>query len=259
MWRTELKYKSLMETIMYRIKYLLASLFLSFFIFNGISFALSLAPSDYTGFRITPESSGVEGINGYSPEDGGLRIDWIIQAPILNDVDPTNDYWQYQYEFSNADGTDLSPALSHIIFELSDIITQENFDTRIFNANFNVYELKTHTGGPGNPDLPAGIYGVKIDTDANGINGSSPLYTFMSTQEPMWGDFYAKSGGNPKAQAWNVGIATDPVATSFTNWIPVPDTISGDPTPQSAPEPATMFLFGSGLIGFAGLGRKFKK
>ena len=111
-----------METIMYKIKYLLATLFLSFFIFHGNSFALSIAPSDYTGFRTTPEDSGVRGINGYSPNNGGLRIDWIIQAPILDDIDPTNDYWQYQYEFSDADGTDLSPALSHIIFELSDII-----------------------------------------------------------------------------------------------------------------------------------------
>jgi len=84
----------------------------------------------------------------------------------------------------------------------------------------------------------------------------------------MWGDWYAKDGntstsGILNTAAYNASIGTDPttqfnyldfqqgihsVASEGGSWVLTPDTVS------TVPLPAAAWLFGSALLGLAGIG-----
>ena len=197
---------------------------------------------DLIGSRSTPEASGVIGNYGYTPDNGGFKISW--------DITDAGAYWSYSYSFSNANDTQLAPALSHWLLEVSPVITSDNYLGYIWDTNFDLVAPKTwDPEDAGEPQLPVDLYGIKLDS-------GQTTYTFKSTQPPVWGDFYGKcGGGTPNATAWNASIGIDPAegATSFTNWIPTPDTESVPPVPI----PGAVWLLGSGLVGLVALKRKF--
>ena len=97
---------------------------------------------------------------------------------------------------------------------------------------------------PGN-----GMYGIKFDTQGT-------VFTFVTYKDPVWGDFYAKGGNSHSSaghnEAWNANFGSDPDAgdSDFSGWIATPN--GG----HVIPEPASMLLLGSGLLGFAGIRRK---
>ncbi len=84
------------------------------------------------------------------------------------------------------------------------------------------------------------------------VAGSSLEVSFVTDYAPEWGSFYARIEGKKKDYAYNTGFGTDPAGTDFTNWIPV-DGVS--PTP----EPGTLLLVGSGLLGGAFFRKRLKQ
>jgi MYXO-CTERM domain-containing protein len=152
--------------------------------------------------------------------------------------------WHYDYDFSVPEKD-----ISHIIFETSLTFTEAD----ILNLNWprDLTEVQTHTSANGNPDIPAGFYGVKFNSPSEGT--TSWNIEFDSWRQPVWGDFYARDGrtGGQLNSAWNLGFtAADPADPpqngSIDSHVLVPDTIR---SPGShTPEPATLGLVGLALL-----------
>jgi len=216
--------------------------------------AILVGYDDLTGSRTF--LAGITATGGWN-DSAGIKISWAITE---NETS-----YHYSYTFINAGDSALSPEASHMILEVSSLITADNVSDYIFNPNSTLTGPQTWTADPdspnadcpgenkGNPNLPADIYGIKMD---RGL----ATYIFDSAQAPMWGDFYVKSG-NKKANknsgtvttAWNSGFGEDPAedATDFTNWVPVPGS-----TP--VPIPASSLLLGSGLLALIAIRRATK-
>jgi hypothetical protein len=158
----------------------------------------------------------------------GTTIEWAVS-------ENPDQSWHYQYTLRVP-----TTEVSHFIIELSEGTPADH----IFNMEgpFTGAEIKLHPGpSPGNPDMPADLYGIKFD----GVTGTTVLLSFDAWRMPVWGDFYAKCGLTPPNQAWNMGFldpdpSNPPGNGTVGNHILVPDTY--------IPEPATLLLLAGGAL-----------
>lgn len=176
-------------------------------------------------------------------------------STLLWDVDysEADGLWTYAYTLTVA----TDPNISHVIIEVSETFDESNIKGGTLDSLEGPPKLYNGQGGSNPGILPVGLWGIKWEPFED-LNYFS--WTIVSDRDPMWGDFYAKGGDSD--YAYNSGFGIDTFAAigngnALDNghaWVLVPDT-------TSVPEPATMLLLGSGLIGLAALGRKklFKK
>ncbi len=158
--------------------------------------------------------------------ESGVSLGWSVTA--------SDGGYLYSYEFV-APG----PALSHFELEISGNFTESD----ILDISPGSYEIDVFSAGPSKPGWPEGeaLHAIKFYD----ISGESPFFlTLLSDRAPMEGDFYAKGGRD--SFAFNSGFGSRDGAN-----ILVPDTKSAP-----VPEPGTLLLVGSGLMGIASLGRK---
>lgn len=189
-------------------------------------------------------------LTGFSAWNSGAQLSWTVD-------DTTNSgLWTYNYTFS-VQGKDIS----HVITELSDNFTTNNFKQGTTIGYDGPKEYSDTVQGGSNPGMPEPIWGVKWDTP-EALNFS---WAIVTDKAPMWGDFYSKDGvvnpGQNDVYAYNKMFGQDTnVAIADGNnggWVLVPDTNgNGGGGGGVIPEPGTLVLLGGGLLGMALYGKR---
>jgi hypothetical protein len=209
------------------------------------------APTSYMGSLAAAGGGG----------DGILTVAGAWDSPLTTlswtvDNVTTPGKWHYSYTFQTPGP---GAAISHMIIEASDhdpgpAFTENNLQSLtsiVAGWIADPIEIGLHFAGPGNPDMPSDLYGIKFEA---AIDTVAVTISFDSDRSPVWGDFYAKDGkqGDVFNTAYNAGFADpDPLVAphngSEGNHLLVPDSTTIPVVP--APGAIVLVAIGVGLVG----------
>ncbi|MDX2191902.1 MAG: PEP-CTERM sorting domain-containing protein [Gemmatimonadales bacterium] len=204
-------------------------------------FGTAVGATDFTGTR----SIG-NGLTGAATYGTAFSISWTITQ--------IGNQFRYSYDITVPQGR--GTGLSHVLFSLSANCAEKSptapmptsgcFYNPTYTGGVGVVEIKSNTQQQSNENLGNPIFGVKINTNG-GLQGNVNI-TFFSERAPMWGDFYAKGGGNPTNTVENIGHDTP--SMNKIDFVATPD------TQTVVPEPSSMVLMGTGVLGLVAAARR---
>ena len=209
--------------------------------------SLQAVPTTYTG-TLSVTGAGADGalLAAGDWNDPASTLAWTV------DNTTTPGKWHYEYTLSVPTG-----AISHMIVEVSDddpgpiFLLANLFDPQSAPTGWidDPIELDEFQAGQqgGNPNMPENVYGVKFNAEDT-FDETTVMIAFDSDRVPVWGDFYAKGGGDNTL--YNAGFtapdsdpADPPADGSIDSHVLVPDS-----TTVLVPVPGGVLMGSVGVV-----------
>jgi hypothetical protein len=201
---------------------------------------------DQRTFSLTPDydpDQSQGGLSGYWPYS--FMLSWDITYDLNASI------WHYEYNLSVA-----KKDISHFILELSETAQYDDITNVIINGNSATVEGPQIWSNAGNQSIPNAFYGIKFDQ-----GGSIASYSFDTTLDPVWGNFYAKGGVDHGNQIKAYNYALEEINFDSDNKLDFIVRPDGGSSPPVVPEPisSTLFIAGGATLGLRTFRKKFKE